>query len=77
LEAIHRAQVPFLTVSEASRVEELTRGIPIPNSNTLVLKILCIRTPLDEPKELLNNPSDKDTLGCQERKYIYNVNIMG
>ena len=55
LEAVDGPKVAFFPVIEAEGVEELARGVSIPDVNILVKEGLLVGASPDEPEQLLDD----------------------
>ena len=73
LEPIYGAKVPFLPLGQADTVEELARGVPIPNPDLLVVQQLGISVSIDEPDELLGHAPPENVLGGQHGEALAQI----
>ena len=64
LEAVHRAQVAFLSVREADAVEEGTGAVAVPDLDALGRERFGGGVAADEPEEFGDDGAEEDAFGC-------------
>ena len=68
LEPVHRSQIAFAPVSQATLLQKLFRPVPIPDLDTLLAQELRVGTAPDEPEEFVDDALQEGALGGKKRE---------